>query len=255
MSDTLLKFLAGTFLIETPIIFSWVIFLFASGITIFQNHPFLKSRPHTRTARVDDPSACAERSRSAQRNSPFGVEVYSWLIGVVVVFKFFISFLETFLQYYVWEKNPFTKILLTQPLSEKVPNEIIPGFIRKILFDNPHGAFLYYAWGHFFLNVFLSVFSAIVFYFLLVLLRKYRERFFGDGEVALGTLMGLIVGWPNIVLFVPAALILTVLFSIVRRIVWGKNYTTLGWSFLVSGFVILVFGKFLSDLFHLRVLG
>lgn len=245
MSDNLLKFLAGTFLTEAPVIFSWVIFLVASGIYFFQNHPFLKSRLRTRTASVDDPSA--------QRNSRFGVGVYAWLIGAAVVFRFFISFLETFLQYTVWEKSPLK--LLNQPLSANVPNELIPGFVRKILFNGPHGYFLHYAWAHFFLNVFLSVFSAIVFYFLLVFLRKYRERFFGNGEIALGTLMGLLVGWPNIVLFVPAAFILTVLCSIARRMLWGENYTTLGWSFLASGFVILVFGKFLSDLFHLSMLG
>lgn len=249
MSDNLLKFLAGTFLIETPMIFSWVVFLLAFGVFLLQNHRFLKSRisifyPHTRTASANNPDE--------RHNSPFGVGVYSWLLGIVVFFRLFISFLETVLQYYVWEKNPLTKMLLVQPLSAEVP---IPVFVQKIFFDNPRGYFLYYAWGHFFLNMFLSLFSAILFYFILIFLRKYRERFFGEGEIILGTLMTLLVGWPNVVLFVPLALILTVLFSIARRIFWSENYTTLGWSFLVSGCAILAFGKFLIDLFRLGVLG
>lgn len=228
MSDSLLKFLAGTFLIEAPIIFSWAVFLLSFGIFIFQNHHFLKSRISI---------------------------FYGWLLGAAVVFRFFISFLETVLQYYVWKKNPFTNIILTQPLGAKVPNELIPGFVRKIIFDNPLGSFLYYAWGHFFLNVFLSLLSAVIFYFILVFLRKYRERFFGEGEIALGTLMALLVGWPNVVLFVPAALIFTAVLSIVRNVFWDENYTRLGWPFLVSGCAILLFGKFLIDVFRIGILG
>ncbi len=225
MSDALLKFLAGTFLIEIPMIFSWVVFLSASGAFLFSNHRFLKSR------------------------TPI---FYFLLLGATAAFRFFISFFETFVQYYVWKKNPITNIFLAQPLDANVP---IPKFISKIFFAHPHGAFLYYAWMHFFLNVFLSILSAVIFYYFLVFLRKYRERFFGEEEIILGTLMALVVGWPNIVLFVPAALLLTVLSSIVRRAAWGKNYTTLGLPFLVSGFTILLFGKFMIDVFRLGGLG
>lgn len=241
MPDTFLKFLTGTFLIEAPVIFSWVIFLCALGVYA-TDRSYRSDRTYT--------SYTTDKSHRS-----YTTYLYAWLIGAMALFRLFISFFETVLQYYVWGKNPFTNMLLTQPLSEKVPNELIPGFVRNILFDNPRGFFLHYAWVHFFLNVFLSFLSAIVFYFILVFLQKYRERFFREGEIFLGTLMALMVGWPNVVLFVPLALILTVIFSVVRSIVWNEQYTTLGWSFLVSGFGMLLFGKFLSNLFHLGVLG
>ena len=174
------------------------------------------------------------------------------MLAAAAAFGLFISFFETFLQYFVWKKNPLTEILLVQPLSADVP---VPAFIRNIFFDNPRGYFFYYAWGHFFLNVFLSILSAIAFYYFLVFLRKYRARFFGEGEIVLGTLMAVVAGWPNVVLFVPLTLILTVVISIVRSIFWNKNYTTLGLPFLVAGFAVLAFGKFLIELFHLVVSG
>ena len=233
MPDTLLKFLTGPVLIETPVIFSWMIFLFAFGVFLF--HP----------VRAKSPEATAAFERTSNG-------VYFCLLGAVALFRFFISFFETVLQYYVWEKNPLTKILLTQPLGAEVP---IPGFIRKIFFDNSPGYFLHYAWGHFFLNVFLSLLSAAVFYFILVSLRKYRERFFGEGEILLGTLMAFVAGWPNVVLFIPLALILTAIFSLARRMFWGESYTRLAWSFLISGCAMLLFGKFLIKVFRLGVLG
>ncbi|MBI4086146.1 MAG: hypothetical protein HY433_02820 [Candidatus Liptonbacteria bacterium] len=263
MPDGILQFLAGPFLIETPIIFSWAVFLFAFGVFIFPNSRFLKrlggiykTDTSNRPDRSDtsDGSTRLTTSRSDTSDTSYKpyAHFYFRLLAAAAAFRFFISFFETFLQYYVWKKNPLTEILLVQPLSADVP---VPAFIRNIFFGNPRGYFFYYAWGHFFLNVFLSILSAIAFYYFLVFLRKYRARFFGEGEIVLGTLMAFLAGWPNVVLFVPLALILTVVISVVRSIFWNKNYTTLGLPFLVSGFATLAFGKLLIELFHLGALG
>lgn len=237
MSDNLLAFLArGNFFIEAQTVFSWGVFLSALALYIFQNHSSFRQAQNNHNEQlapgfVDGSGVGGSKSFLKSRISA----AYGWLIAGFVAFRFFISFSEAVVQYYVWEKHPLK--LTSQPLSANVP--VFP-FFRKIFFEGPHGYFLYYAWEHFLLNAFLSLLIAIAFYYFLAFLQKYRGRFFGNGEVLLGTLMTLVAGWPNVLLFVPVALILTVVFSIVRRIVWGEHYTMLGWSFLVSGCVILL---------------
>ncbi len=226
MSNDLLKFFTGSFFIQVQTFFSWAILGGACIVYVFRRRPLTTFSP---------------------------VSIYRALLIGAILFKLFISLLETLVQYSVWKQNPLAKILLAQPLSEKVPE--IPKFMFRLLLDHPRGYFFYYAWEHFFLNALLSVLVAAVFCAFLVLLRKYRQGLFEDGEITLGTLMALAVGWPQAVLFIPGAFLCTILFSIARRIFFHEDYTTLGWPFLIAGGTVLVFGKLLIELLHLNVLG
>lgn len=125
--------------------------------------------------------------------------------------------------------------------------------MAKFLLDTP-GYLLFYSYGRFWLNVFIAIGLAFVFYLFLKFLKKYQERFFEEGEPELGFLTALIVGWPNFVIFIPLIFISVVLISIFRGIVLKKAYTTLGWPFLLAAFLTLVWGNWLIQVFNLGVL-
>jgi hypothetical protein len=174
------------------------------------------------------------------------------LVILAVSFRMLYAAFLTIGQYLIWSENAFTKSFLDAPLGASIP---VP-MIQKLpwLFDSRLGYFLFYSWGRFWLNVVLSVGIAWVFWFFLKLLKKYRERFFEEGEMELGFLCCLIVGWPQVVIFVPLVFVLVVLISVFRSLFLKESYTTLGYPFLTAAFLTFLIGGGLIELFNLGVL-
>jgi hypothetical protein len=175
------------------------------------------------------------------------------LIAGVVSVRIFYAVILTLLQYQSWAKDGFTHLLLQSPIDKAVP---LPAIIEKFswLRESKLGYFIFYSWGRFWISVLLAILAAMAFWWFLKLLKKYSDRFFEDGEVELGFLAALIVGWPDFVIFIPTVFISVVLVSIVRRIFKGEMYTTLGIPFLLAALIVMIFGDKLINLLNLGVL-
>ncbi|MCL4404109.1 hypothetical protein M1432_02090 [Patescibacteria group bacterium] len=162
------------------------------------------------------------------------------LVVALLVFKFAYALLLSVGQYFVWKSEPLAHLLLNESL-EKLPAAVTGGVGA---FDGHLGYFLYYAWSRFWLDAVWSVIIAILFWGILKLLQRYRERFFHAGETTIGFLAALIVGWPNIIIFVPLVFLSVVLVSVYRLVFLKETYTTLGWPLILAAVLAFVVGHF-----------
>ncbi|KKU74311.1 MAG: hypothetical protein UY00_C0068G0006 [Candidatus Wolfebacteria bacterium GW2011_GWA1_47_6] len=118
----------------------------------------------------------------------------------------------------------------------------------------PHqsiGVLLQYVWTHFWLNAVIAIGAALLFYIVLRLLRSHNERYFEEGEVELGFLMALVVGWPYFVFFVPSVFLLVIFLSIIRGVFLHKPYTTLGVPFFLGAVIAYGVTSFIMDAYGL----
>lgn len=171
-----------------------------------------------------------------------------WAIGLRLAY----AALLTLGQYFLWSGDTFSQALLRAPLGKSVPLAFVQNF--QWLFNTHSGYFLVYSWGHFWLNAFLSLLIAALFWQFLALLRHKNERFFEGGEVELGFLSALIAGWPNVILFIAFTFVCVIMLSVLRGIFLKELYTTLGIPFLLSIFCTLLLGSLFLTFFDLSVL-
>lgn len=175
-------------------------------------------------------------------DSKFKIVLWS-SIAVRLIYPLLLSVV----QYYVFASDTFTKALLNNPLDGNVP---LPFFMQPFsqFFKGHLGYFLYYSWGRFFLGAVLAIICASAFYFFLKLLEKYNPRFFKEGEVRVGFIVSLLVGWPWFVVLIPTVFITTIFISIVKRIFFKEAYTTLGMPILIAGIILTAATYFFSPL-------
>ncbi len=144
----------------------------------------------------------------------------------------------TVAQYYAWQASSLTKDLLTQPLDAQIGETSAVAWLVRWLHLRA-GYFVFYAYGRFWLDVILGIGCAVVFWAVLVVLKKYRNRFFDDTELQIGLLAAVVVGWPLLVVFVPLVFASVVAVSLVRLIFFKEKYTTLGWPLLIAALATL----------------
>ncbi len=178
---------------------------------------------------------------------------YRALAMIMIAFRVCYAGLLTVLQYLLWSGGALSRVLLGSPLVLPDHVDVVPRWLAWI-FQNSGGYFFYYAWARFWLSAILAIGGAFMWCLFLRFLARHKERFFDEGEVMLGFLSALLVGWPRITIFVPLLFFCVVFLSLVRRIVWGYRYTTLGAPFLLSAFLTILFGTTLLALTGLSVL-
>ncbi len=174
-----------------------------------------------------------------------------WMIWLAAAVRLIFACTATWVQYYIWSQNAFSRNLLQAyvPTGELAALEKILG-----LFGGQVSYFLVYSWGRFWLNLILVLLVATLFWALLTSLRRYRPRFFKEGEVELGFLLVLLVGWPGFVIFLPLFLLMVVFISALRLLAWGERYTTLGWPMLISAGLTLIWSALWLTALGLNVL-
>jgi hypothetical protein len=106
----------------------------------------------------------------------------------------------------------------------------------------------------FFLGVLLTIGASVVWYIFLKALQKYRSRLFEEGEVELGLLCAVLVGWPLIVVFIPITLLIFVLIAVARRIVLKKEFTTIAIPLFLALVIVIWAGEIIMKVGVLRVL-
>jgi len=156
-------------------------------------------------------------------------------------------------QYHVWTRSEMGKALLSFPLPKEASAPVYETLF-PFLFTWQKGYYAHYIFGRFWIEALLSAFAAVVFYGLLLFLKKYRERFFREGEVLLGFLCALIVGWPMTVVFIGVSCAFAVIFSVARYVFKRETYTALGMPFVFATAACLLFAQLILKLTSLSVL-
>ncbi|MDI6733942.1 MAG: hypothetical protein QMD50_00405 [Patescibacteria group bacterium] len=222
-----MDFLFGSFLTWLPWIFWWLVFVIIGFLYFFRNNKefILNKLPNFLN--------------------------FNFLVKSSIIFRIFYAALLTFGQYYIWAHDSFGRILLNSPIKESLPISFI--YQLPKIFNQPIGYFFVYSWGRFWLNVIVSIGLAFLFLWFLKFLKKTKERFFEEGEIELGFLGMLIVGWPNQLLYIVFVFALVVVFSIFRQLFLKKQLTTLGWPIVSSVLIILLFGSWLIEFFCLSL--
>jgi hypothetical protein len=182
----------------------------------------------------------------------FERKVYIKLAKISVGFRFIYTLILMAAQYFVWAADAFSSALLKVPLDSSLPFVVV----QKMpwLFGGRLGYFLFYSWGRFWLNFVLTVIVSLMLWLFLKFLRRYRDRFFEEGEIELGFLTAFISGWPAILVFLPTAFLFVILMSLSRMFLWQEKYTTLGYPFLLAALLTLLFGQKLLALTGLWIL-
>lgn len=177
----------------------------------------------------------------------FSKITYKSLIFLVLGFKVLYASVSTIGQYHVWSSNSFTKLLLDK---NAIDFNVLREFSGKLFLflDNRFGYFFFYSWGRFWFEIVVSLIAALAFYLFLIFLKKYKERFFEEGETALGFLLAFMVGWSNFIVFLPIAFLSVVFISILKILFFKEKYTTLGAPFLLAALIVLIFGNYLVSL-------
>ena len=224
MLQGIINFLIGPALTWMPVVILWLVFVAAVYLYLHRN----------KSERINN------------------LTTYEFLIIFAITFKVLYALLSSVAQYYVWSVSALSKALLDTPLSENVPPSIVTELFPSIFAGN-QGYFFFYAYGRFFINLFLALGLAFAFWAFLRLLRKHKDRFFEEGETELGLLCALIVGWPNFLVFIPVVFVSIVVISITRGIFLKEAYTTMGLPFLLAAFICLIAGDWLIRVLNLGV--
>ncbi|PIR43959.1 hypothetical protein COV23_02490 [Candidatus Wolfebacteria bacterium CG10_big_fil_rev_8_21_14_0_10_31_9] len=167
------------------------------------------------------------------------------LIWVGILLRIFYAGLETFSQYFFWSQDKFGELFIQIPISQSFVMKDILWKPFLWLFDRPHGYFIFYTGSRFWLNAVISLVAAGFIYIILLVLKKYKERFFEIGDPEIGLLMALTLVWPNVISFGLLVFIFVILVSIFKTIFLKETYTTLGMPFLLAGFLSAVLGQYL----------
>ena len=184
-------------------------------------------------------------------NEEYLQKIFKKGIYIAAGFKLLYASFLSIAQYFVWENNEITRILLRLPVQEKSMMSF--GFLSKI-FGKDGGYYYFYAFARYWLVIIVSFAVAYLFYLLLKSLKKHRERFFVGGEVELGFALAFLVGWPDFVLFLPFVFILIIPTSVFRMIFFKQKLTTLGWPFIASATLAVILGYSLLNIFNLGII-
>ena len=144
----------------------------------------------------------------------------------------------TVAQHGAWMGNTLTKELVAQPLVPHTADAFALSWVAHALHLRVN-YFFYYVYGRFWVDILIGIGCAFLFWVGLVALKKYRSRFFDKGELEVGLVSALAVGWPMMVVFVPLLLVMVVAVSAVRAIFLKESLTTLGWPMFIAAIVSL----------------
>lgn len=174
------------------------------------------------------------------------------LLWVAIGFRVLYAVSATITQYFVWSRDPLTRAFLESGIERDSP--VAPTLEKFPFLFGKLGYFIFYSYGRFWLNVIIVILCTLAFWWFLKLLRKWKDRFFEDGEIELGALSVALVGWPGFVLFLPLVFLSVILVSVFRLLFMKEKLTTLGAPFLLAVLVVLLYGTKLLALTGLSVL-
>jgi len=151
------------------------------------------------------------------------------------VFNIFYASLKTGLQYWVWKTSG--------PLSQ--------AFLPP---TTPITYFLGYVGFRFWLPITINIAFAAIFFSLIYISRKRKERLFYNGEEYLAAISFLAVGWPGIVVYVPLIFLFMMGVSLFNVLSKKSQYTSFLYLWLPLALLSLLFGNQIVKTLGLQVL-
>lgn len=151
------------------------------------------------------------------------------LVGLTVLFNGLLSVL----QYLTWHGSPFSRFFL-------------PPF-------TPINYFIRYIFLHFWLASILVFLCALAFYLIFKLIRRRNREAISKEELHLILLSGLLVGWPNFIIFVPSFFLLALIFSTLNLAIFKNKKNSLLYPLLLSLVITFLGGYFLINQLGLSV--
>jgi hypothetical protein len=145
------------------------------------------------------------------------------LVGLTALFNSLLSVL----QYVTWHSSAFSRFFL-------------PPYI-------PISYFIRYIFVHFWLASILVFLFTLAFYLIFILVRRRNREAISKEELHLILLSGLLVGWPNFIIFVPTFFLLALIFSIINLLVFKNKKNTLLYPLILSLSLIFLGGHFLIN--------
>jgi hypothetical protein len=155
------------------------------------------------------------------------------MVAFLVLFYFLKTALLTYLQYYAWTGAEAGKMFLP-------PHQ-------------PWSYFALYSWTHFWFSFVLTIGMPVLFWLLLRGISKHREGLFADGEIKSALVLGLVVGWPNFLIFVPLTFIFFALLALFRKFFLDEEFSAIFWPMLTATVITAIWGSKLIDLLHLEM--
>lgn len=185
------------------------------------------------------------------KNSEKTAAFFKRLVLVTLGLKMLAAAFFTWSQWYVWHLS--RPEFLSLPLSSNL--KLFGAFkIFDFLKSIKGGYFIFYSFGHFWLELLLALLVAAGWWFLLKLVAKYKEVTVTSDELLLAWITAVIAGWPGIVLYVPIVFMLMALGMLYFRLRKIDKLVAMGWPVIMSSTIVLVAGTFLVELLGLAVL-
>lgn len=162
------------------------------------------------------------------------------LISIVLAFVFSVAFaiFKSILQYFIWKGDGFAKYFL-------------PPY-------NDISYFFQYSFFKFFAPSLAAMFfSALIFFSILLINKAYkRKQLFSEYDSYLFLIGGILVGWPNLLLYVGAVFIFALCYLVITSIEnlnFQKNVElTYFWPALALA--VLLLGNYFMEFFRLNLL-
>lgn len=179
---------------------------------------------------------------------------YQRLVAVAVGIHLLYGAVATFGQYRAWATaNDITRALFSAPLSAEVP---LPAYLEwsRFLFEYPHGYFVFYSFGHFFLSTIALLIIVGLFLLFLVVRSRTHPINFREGDISMIVLAMLIAGWPGVLVLLPIGFVFAVVWSGIARFRYGIRRTPLSPAFLLAAPVALLFANTILSAINLATL-
>lgn len=162
------------------------------------------------------------------------------LIFVVLAFVFSVALaiLKSVLQYFIWKGDAFSKYFL-------------PPY-------NDVSYFFQYSFFKFFVPSLAAIFfSALIFFAILLINKAYkRKQLFSEYDSYLFLIGGILVGWPNLLLYIGTVFIFTLCYLVIASIenMNFKRNVELTYFWPAAALAVLLIGNYLIEAFHLNLL-
>jgi hypothetical protein len=170
------------------------------------------------------------------------------LVWLLVAFDILMAALKSIVQYWVWDQSSLTHVINNLPLKKLD----LTWFGNLPIFTvYRHGYYLFYIWNNFWRTTFLTFLAAFIIYFIFLALKKYKQKLFADKEAETGLLFALLIGWPQVIFFLPLVFVIALIFILINLITKRGATCHLFWPFAISTAIIFIFSGYFDQVRYL----
>ena len=176
--------------------------------------------------------------------------LFKILILIVLIFKILYAKTLTIIQYFIWDSSKYTQVFLKNGVGS-----IPQSFTNHLpwLFQKNGGYFIYYVLSHFWMNFFITLLIAFIFYLILLFLNKINKRLLTKSDALLGFLGSLSSGWPGFVIYFFIFMLLFLFAGLKNKLITKEKYTTITYPLWISALIVALVGYWILN--HFEAIG